>query len=595
MEGFLIACGELDSLRHELGRSRIGEALLKAMAPVQLAGDKWVLSASLETETLPFLMTAAHFSGICLSGRVYSEWGTPGRDTATSMVLDAYRHFGRHAQARLNGEYCFCLFDADAATLHASVDLFGVRSLYYLEHRGLWALSDRCSALLALFDNALKLNGPAIAGFLVPFAQQCMDRGETFYDGLRVLRAGEWLSIDLTKGQSHRTRIGLPQHLIESDPLSTSRVLQDLSEALLEALRDRKTGNRVSMTLSGGIDSAVLATQLSRLRYQFPDLELCALTSVLRGPAGESEARYAELTASASGITLRRVMRDPGALPFPVASPVPWAEQPLAMYDNLAQLRRLIALGGAPALSGLGADEVVATSFRRPGLRRSVIPRLWRRLARPKPAVQSTRDVAFVQDLRLLLQSHPPDWIVEHWHEGLPMPDLDGQPSAGERRTWYDLLLPNSGFCCDIEGVDDEGIVRADRSLPFLDHRVVKVLLNPAAAQLDLDRAPSKPGKQVLRRLLRGMVPDAVAKRSKHPAGQPIFERFAGPEVAGLSAVLDRIPRLGDYFRPWQLPGPDVDRPWSTLYPLIAGVSVGSWLLHISGVEAQWTTTAAKR
>ncbi len=597
MDGFLLVCGELDALRRELGRSRLGRALLEAAAPQPLAADQWVVSATLRTQTLPLEMIATPFPGLSMSGRIYADASSAAAGataiSAADKVRAAYREHGRQAQAHLNGEYCFCLLDAQTSTLQASVDLFGVRSLCYLEQRGLWALSDSCSALVALFGATLALNGPAIAGFLVPFSEHCLDRGETFYSGLRILRAGEWLSIDLNTGSSERSRIGLPLSLVESDRVSARQLQRDLGDALLAALRDRVLGDRVALTLSGGIDSAVLATQLSELRRQRPNLEITALTSVLRGSAGESEAQHAELTARALGIDLHRAMRDPGTLPFPVASLVPWAEQPLGLYDNLSQVRQVIALGGAPALSGLGADEVVATAFRRPGLRRSILPRIWRRLIRARLLPRGPADAAAVADLQRLLQSRPPAWIDARWHAGLPLPDLEGQPGIGEQRIWYDLLLPNSGFCADIEAVDNDGLLRSDFSLPYLDHRVVRVLLNPAAAQLDLDRAPTLPAKQVLRRLLRGRVPDAVVGRHKHPAGQPIFERFSGPEVAAVQRRLSTIDRLGDYLRPEHLDVLQVDRPWSTLYPLIAAVSLASWFLHQPGVESQWTTTSA--
>lgn len=591
MRGFLLVFGGLDPLRSALGKSRLGTQLLAAQAPQPLAGN-WVICADLDTGGLPCRMTAVPFSGMRMSGRVYGVAGssTPGRD-AESTIRDAVEKSGRHAQALINGEYCFYFVDTKSNTLHASVDLFGVRGLYCLEHQGLWAISDSCSALLALFGPQLTLNGAAIAAALIPFSEPCSERGETFYAGLRLLRAGEWLTIDLSNGRSERSQIGLPSHLVEFDPCSLPQLEDALRAALRAALQDRLTGGHAALTLSGGIDSALLAAQLTDLRAERPGMQIRALTSVLRGDSGEDEARHADLTARALKIDQQRTTRDPGPIRFPLASLLPWAEHPMALYDDLSQVRQLIALG-SPSLSGLGADELIATSLRRPGRKRGFIARLQRRLLQYRGRSARPIDAPISPDLQHLLDERTPPWIARQWHDALPRPDLEGQPTESDGRTWHDLLLPNVGFCTDVEARDGEGLLRTDLALPYLDQRVVRVLLNPGVAQLDLDRHPAQPAKQILRRLLRGRVPEAVVTRRKSPAGQPIFARFSGPELADLPAAIARVPMINDYLHPDRLPVPDVDRPWSTLYPLVAVVSVGSWLHHQSGVEIQWITTA---
>lgn len=593
MRGFLWAFGQFDSLQSAFSRGRLGQSLVSLNPPQPLGSGQWVVSATIDTCATPFRMRAAPFAGVSISGRIYGLAGhsTAGLD-AESILRLAFQSDGRDAQAKLNGEYCFCLVDPTSGAVHASVDLFGVRSLYYLQMQGIWAVSDSCSALLALFGSQLSLNGLAIASALVPFSEPCSERGETFYSDLRVLRAGEWLRVDLRTGQADTSRIGLPAHLTEFDHYSARQLDDALRDALNAALVDRIAHENAVLTLSGGIDSALLATQLADLRKARPGMQIHALTSVLRGDSGEDEAYHAELTARALEIDLQRTIRDPGPVRFPVASLVPWAEHPMALYDDLSQVRALMALG-SPSISGLGADELVATSLRRPGRRRGWFARLRRRIARFRSGPASM-PAPECPDLTRLTQDRTPAWIPARWHDALPQPGLEAAPGGGDQHAWHELLLPNAGFCTDVEARDDVGMLRADVSLPYLDQRVVRVVLNPAVAQLDLDRAPASPAKQALRRLLHGRVPEAVTGRRKSPAGQPFFARYSGPELAQLPAALAQVPRIGEFLRPDQLPSPVVDSPWSTLYPLIAGVSVGSWLHHHSGVERQWTATTAR-
>jgi hypothetical protein len=297
---------------------------------------------------------------------------------------------------------------------------------------------------------------------------------------------------------------------------------------------------------------------------------------------GAEEARCAALTASACGIELIRMPRDPGPVRLPLTSPLAWAEQPLSLCDDLSQVRRLMAIG-QPAISGLGSDELLATGRRRPGLRRSIVGRLKRKLVRRRPSPPVPAAVA--ADLQALLDDREQAWVA---------PALRSEASSGAETqdaaavVWTDLLLPNGGFRTDVEARDGAGLFRAEVSLPFLDHRVVALMLDPQLAQADIERWPNSPGKQFLRRMLQGQVPGAVWQRSKQPAGQPTFQRFAELELAMARNQLALIPGLDRYVCLNKLPEIDVDRPWSTLYPVLACTSLGSWLFHHSGVEQQW-------
>jgi len=238
----------------------------------------------------------------------------------------------------------------------------------------------------------------------------------------------------------------------------------------------------------------------------------------------------------------------------------------------------------------MGADELLATAIRRPGRRRSVWARakrrIWRHVLQPlqRPVAAEPGN----SDLLTLLNDLAPAWIHPDWHAQLPLTDLDTEGADSRSGDWTDLLLPNSGFRTDVEACDDLGLFRAEMSLPFLDHRVVRALLDPAVAQMDLDRWPQQMPKQCLRRILQAHVNSAVSRRRKTAAGQPVFQRFAGAEVDELPKLVSRVTQLQQFVRMKNLPQRRVDSPWATLYPLLVCASLGAWFVHQSGVEEQW-------
>jgi len=595
-DGFLVLCGSPQQTQQLLQKSTLG-AQLAAQINHAEAGDRWQsIVLRLETRITPWAMSYVGELSNCISGRIYtsahSASPAASKDPQSTKLIKAYSQHGGGVQASLNGEFAFALRDHDADIIHAATDLFATRSLYFYQCGEVLAISDCCSAIIALLKPVLTLDQQSISAFMVPFAASCLDRGASFYQGLRTLRAGECLRIDLRQRSVRIDQVGIPADLLESGSQRTAGEAQEaILEALQAALSDRITNHRAALALSGGVDSALIAVALSELRRRDPKLHIEALTSVLRGAAGVEEARYAKLTASGTGIDLQCLDRDPGPVPWPLASPIPWAEEPMALYDDLSQVRTLNSLA-MPAYSGMGADELIATAFRRPGRRRSLWARAKRRISRIAPNWRPTSSAIEINDdLVALLEDRLPAWVQPSLHAELPSTELDQQGEVSADRDWTDLLLPNSGFRTDVEASDGKGLFRAQVSLPFLDRRVVTAMLHPAVAQMDLDRWPQQLPKQCLRRILDAHIDRSVSRRRKTAAGQPVFQRFAGPEVENLPGLLTGIDQLQQFVRIEKLPVRHVDSPWTTLYPSLVCASLGAWFIHQSGVEEQWLIT----
>ncbi len=588
----MLLCGDPDRVTALLGRSRLGRELCDQLRwPEQESG--WnSIALRLDNREPPWRMQAIGDWDSCLSGRIVGGDAKAGQEEQLRL---AYAKYGSGFAAQLNGEFAFAVHDRSAGSIQAGIDLFGCRGLYYYLADDVLLISTCVSAIIAVLRPALALDEQAIAAFLVPFADACLDRGDTFYRSLQVLRGGEGLRVDLRSRRVQRVDLPIPgQLLAEGAARSAKEAQAAISAAMGAALRERIHGPTAALALSGGIDSALIACALAQLREERDELEIHALTSVLRGRGGEEEARCAEHTAQQCGLGWHPVPRDPGPLQFPIASPVPWAEEPMALCDDLSQVRALHQ-HGLPAFSGMGADELIATSLRRPGRRVGAAGRWKRRLdrmllrrfrKRPQPA-------STLPDLAQLMADRAPAWVVPELHASLPASAI-GNDAASAQSDWTELLCANSGFRTDVEGIDRGGLFQADLSLPFLDHRVVVALLDPAVAQMDLDRWPQQPPKQCLRGMLRPNLGKIVSRRPKSGAGMPAFARFAKQNLAELTADLRKISELQQFVRLKNLPEVCVDTPWATLYPLLVCASLGAWFVHQSGVEEQWRITSKK-
>jgi hypothetical protein len=179
-----------------------------------------------------------------------------------------------------------------------------------------------------------------------------------------------------------------------------------------------------------------------------------------------------------------------------------------------------------------------------------------------------------------------PDWVQPEWRE--THLEAGRQTAAPPDRPWWSLLLPNAGYRCDLESVDQTGLFLVDVCLPYLDLRIVPSLLDPEVARCDINRWSRRPPKQFLRRLLRGTLPPAVWRRPKQPAGQPLFERLARMDVTAMRRDLAAIDSLTEFVNIQALPEPDIDRPWSSIYSWGTCMSLASWFRLQSGVEAKW-------
>lgn len=211
----------------------------------------------------------------------------------SALILAAWQQWGEAAPDRLEGEFCFALWEAAPRRLTLVRDHLGLRPLYYGAWTGGCAFSTSLAGLLLVPQVDTALDECAIADYLATLASEDVS---TPYRGVRRLAPGSVLRSTLGRASKLRRY----WHIETASPVRLPR-----AEDYVQAVRERvdeviahccDTDHGVGLVLSGGLDSSTLAALAARqLAAQGRTLHVASsvLPTGHRGPA-QDERTYME-------------------------------------------------------------------------------------------------------------------------------------------------------------------------------------------------------------------------------------------------------------------------------------------------------------
>lgn len=179
----------------------------------------------------------------------------------SALILAAWQRWGEQALDRLDGEFCFALWETAKKRLTLVRDHLGTRPVYYASWGGGLAFSTSLSGLVRLPQVDTRLDDYAIADFLACIATEDTS---TPYRGVRRLAPGSVLT--WTPGAHPTTR--RYWHINRASPVRLPKAAD-----YVDAVRERvqtviahccDTDHGVGMPLSGGLDSSTLAALTAR-------------------------------------------------------------------------------------------------------------------------------------------------------------------------------------------------------------------------------------------------------------------------------------------------------------------------------------------
>jgi asparagine synthase (glutamine-hydrolysing) len=493
-------------------------------------------------------------------------WKTDHSDT--EVILHAFEEWGIECLERFRGMFAFGLWDARARQLWLVRDRIGIKPLYYSVHHGRLVFASEIKALLEDPQQQRAVHEPALfhyLSFLTTPAPQ------TLFDGIMKVPAGTWLRAAADGSIVEHRYWDVWDEVAPVGP-GEDEIAERVLDQLRTAVQLRKVSDvPVGVFLSGGLDSSTNAAL-------FSEGETAPVKTFSIGYADSyrsyrSELAYARQMAARVGadhheylvrvddiidFLPRMVHLQDEPIGDPVCVPLHYvaklardhgvvvsqvgegADELFIGYPNWIQALKRQQLDDLPmpdvakragcgVLAALGYDRTVQAEWLRRGARGE--PLFWsgaeaftdaekRRLLSPRArrALRGITSWDVIRPIRERFEARAPEPSHLNWMSyadlHLRLPEL--------------LLMRVEKMTM---GASLEGRV------PFLDHRFVGLAMSiPSALK-------TKNGtlKYVLKKAVRGLVPDNLVSRPKQGFGVPVDELFHGRLAAVAERELQRF------------------------------------------------------
>ena len=438
------------------------------------------------------------------------------------LLLDLFGREGTSAFEHLAGQFAFAISDPSEPRLILGRDRVGYAPLYFTLDGDRFIFASEYKALLAIATVPARPNRDAIQ---VIQATKWTKPGATCLAGVHPVAPGTWLDVDLDR--MHTARFwNIP---IKVDHTDEGRHAAALRESFIATLRRQvEPYSRVGISLSGGLDSAVMAAGVQQVAG---DREVHTFTAGYG--ADDPELVNAASVARELGTRHHQLVLEPDDLP----NLLPWMvwhlEEPIGREDiaYLFIVAREAARHVDLVVTGFGFDGLFA------GLPRHRLVRLGLRLGLLRKPLEEFYDLTFrsVQPRSLagrLLQ------LAYFRGKDFPAPQVQGAASLsafpGFPRGGTEPLsnFLRAGFLVQPYQSPVERLYAAAgvrMNAPHTD----PAFLATAFSIPDRLKIKGPTQKYILRRACAGLLPDSILKSGKS------FNRLK--HDAQLSSVLDLL------------------------------------------------------
>jgi asparagine synthase (glutamine-hydrolysing) len=442
---------------------------------------------------------------------------SPVDDAVT--VLELFHRHGIEAFARIAGQFAVAI-SASNGRLILARDRIGYAPMYFTLDNGRFLFASEYKALLAIPSVPASPNRDAIQ---VIQSTKWVMPGATCLAGIHPVAPGTWVEVDVDR--IHTARFwNIPIHVAHNDE---SKHVGALRNSFIETLRKQvEPYSRVGISLSGGLDSAVMA---AGARHVAGNREVHTFSAGY-GP-DDRELVNAEMVAKEVGTIHHPLVLDPTDLP----NLLPWMvwhlEEPIGREDiaYLFIAAREAARHVELILTGFGFDGLFA------GLPRHRLLDLGMRLPLMRKPLEEFYDFTFrsVEPRsvrgRALRSAYfrGKDYPVPEVIGASPLPDFQGFPRGGEQPLSNFL---RNGFLVNPYQSPVERLY-AGAGVRMNAHHTDPSFLSAAFSIPDSLKIHGRTQKYILRKACAGLLPESVLKFGKS------FNRLK--HNLQLSAVLD--------------------------------------------------------
>lgn len=529
-----------------LGHTRLSIIDLSAAGHQPMQSEDQCVTISYNGETYNFreVRRSLEASGVQFRSR-----------SDTEVVLRAFVRWGAATFAKLSGMFALAIWDARSQTLHLARDRFGIKPLYYAMANGALVFGSEIKAILASGRVQPEIHWQALHEYL--YYGNALG-AHTLFKGVRRLLPGHHLTFSRSgyTTAAYWSLESVPP-VRDSLEIAAGRVRELLSEAVAAHL---VSDVPVGVFLSGGIDSSAITAFASR-QY---GAGLKTFSVGFDFDPGTDHLSTARTLAQQCGTEHHELHIAGADMPAVIERLVCCHDEPfgdpanIPLYLLCEQLRGAIKV----VLQGDGGDEMFAgyrryniVSFERFWRLASAVGltlsrwtpgnpashrarRFFRAMAQPDPALRTalllTRETLSSPPTSTL--SAEARSIVDRLDPFARYRDVAKRLTALDpvQRLLYtdvSILLPDTF----LEKVDKATMAHGiEVRVPFLYAALSTYALGLPSSM----KVRSGQKKWILRRALRGVIPDSILDSPKRGFSVPVDAWMRGPLLAYLRATL---------------------------------------------------------
>jgi asparagine synthase (glutamine-hydrolysing) len=430
----------------------------------------------------------------------------------TEVLLHAFIEWGPACLEKLNGIFAFAVWDDAKQTLFLARDRLGVKPLFYSYGNERLLFGSEPKALLAHPSFPAEVDAEGLAELLA--IGPARTPGHGIYRRLSELKPGWWLEFT-RDGVSSRPYWTLESRPHEDNEETTAERIRELLEDTVS--RQLMSDVPLASLLSGGVDSSALTALAVRTGQSVSSalptfsVDYAENDKYFRPHAYQpnSDAPWVRRMSEYLGTAHHAIELDASELFHSLEASVKARDLPgMADIDgSLYLFCREIKRHVTVALSGEGADEVFGGYpwFHREDLiEADTFP--WSVSLQARTAMLSDEVVSWIR---------PEDYVRRRYLEALDeVPRLPGETPRQARLREMTYLNITRFMPTLLDRKDRMSMAHGlEVRVPFCDHRIVQYVWN---IPWEL-RTSGQREKGILRKALRGLLPEDVLYRKKSP------------------------------------------------------------------------------
>ncbi len=446
----------------------------------------------------------------------------------TEVILKAYHKWGEQCPEHLHGMFAFAIWDWKKQSLFLARDRMGIKPLYYSLDKNKIRFASNMQAMLASnkVDNAIdtRINPVGLHNQFTLHA--VIPAPNTILSGIQKLEPGTTLSFT-SNGQSKSRRYWQLDATRPEKPMSETEWTEAIHDSLRNAVRKRLdvADVPVGVLLSGGLDSSLLVGLLAEAGVS--DIRTFSIGFEDHPEEKGSEFEFSDAVVERYQTQHQKIQIPNAEVLKRLPEAVQAMSEPMVGQDAVAfyLLSEQVSKHVKVVQSGQGADEVFAGYFWFPRIQQDDLTQGVERFAK----------YYFDREHSEFLETVSDDYRGEDYTTKI-IQDLLARPQAD---TFIDRVLH-----MDVNTlVVDDPVKRVDNMtmafglearVPFLDHYLVEL-----AAKMPPEMKLQSSGKHVLKKIARGIVPDAVIDRPKGYFPMPALKYVRGDFLEFMQDILN--------------------------------------------------------